>query len=64
MMPKNPVVRLVILLVVVGSLIYDLAGPGEAQSSGVVALEYFLLACGILGLIATVITMAASRSER
>jgi hypothetical protein len=60
-MPKNPVLRLVIGLVVCAWLVYDLFGPGEAQRQAVVILESVLLLCGIAGIIGSLVQIAARK---
>ena len=60
-MPKNPVLQLVLLLVVVAWLAYDLFAPGEAQSRAVVIMEWVFLACGLLGIVTAIVRIAARK---
>jgi hypothetical protein len=50
-MPKNPIVQLLILGAVVIWSLYELFGPGEAQSTAVIALEWFAVVGASLGII-------------
>jgi hypothetical protein len=61
-MPKNPAVRLVIGLVVCAWVAYQLFAPGEAQSQGLVILEWVLLICGVLGVVGSAIQLAGQKS--
>ena len=61
-MPKNPVVRILIGLIVCAWVAYQLFAPGEAQSQGVVILEWVLLILGIAGIVGSVIQLAGQKS--
>jgi hypothetical protein len=59
--PKNPIVQLLILgLVVIWSL-YELFAPGEAQSTAVIALEWFAVIGASLGMIGAIYRLATGR---
>lgn len=61
-MPKNPLVRILMMAVVGAWLIYDMASATEAPSQGVEILRYVLLACLLIGLVGTGIQLAAQKS--
>lgn len=63
-MPKNPLVRVLLLAVVLLWLIYDMATATEAPSQGVEILHYVLLVCALLGLVGSFIQFAARKSHR
>jgi hypothetical protein len=57
-MPRNPVVNLLICTAVVIWALYELFAPGEAQSTGVIALQWFAVVGGILGAIGAIYRLA------
>lgn len=61
-MPKNPLVRMLLLAVIMAWIVYDMASATEAPSRGVEILQYVLLACGLVGLVGTGIQLAAQKS--
>ena len=61
-MPKNPLVRMLLLAVMVIWLVYDMASAIEAPSQGVEILHYGLLAGLLIGLIGTGIQLAPQKS--
>ena len=63
-MPKNPLVRMLLLCVVAAWIVYDMASATEAPSQGVEILRYVLLACLLIGLIGTGIQLAAQKGSR
>jgi hypothetical protein len=57
-MPRNPVVNLLICAGVVVWALYQLFAPGEAQSTGVIALQWFAVIGGTLGAIGAIYRLA------
>ena len=60
-MPKNPIVQLLILGAVVIWSLYELFGPGEAQSTAVIALEWFAVVGASLGIIGALYQLATGK---
>jgi len=52
-MPKNPMLRLAIMVVVAAWLIYDMSTATEAPGQGLMILQYVLLGCLLLGIAGT-----------
>ena len=63
-MPKNPLVRMLLMAVVAAWIIYDKASATEAPSRALQVMEYFLLACALVGLVGTAIQLAAQKTGR
>jgi hypothetical protein len=61
-MPKNPLVRMLMMAVVGAWVVYDMATATEAPSRALEILHYVLLACLLIGLIGTGIQLAAQKS--
>jgi hypothetical protein len=61
-MPKNPLVRMLLVAVVTAWIIYDMATATEAPSQPLKIMQYVLLACSLLGLVGTGIQLAAQKS--
>ena len=53
-MPGNPIVHLVLFPVIIIWGLYQLFAPGEAQSTAVIALQWFAVVGASLGLITAV----------
>ena len=63
-MPKNPLVRMLMMAVVAAWIVYDMASATEAPSQAVEILHYVLLACLLIGLVGTGLQLAAQQSDR
>ncbi len=63
-MPKNPLVRMLMMSVFAAWIVYDMASATEAPSQGVEILHYVLLSCLLIGLVGTGIQLAAQKSDR
>jgi hypothetical protein len=61
-MPRNPLVRLLMMAVVGAWIVYDMATATEAPSQGVEILQYVLLACLLVGLVGSFVQLAAQKS--
>jgi ABC-type enterobactin transport system permease subunit len=60
-MPKNPIVQLLLFGAVVIWTLYELFGPGEAQSTAVIALEWFAVIGASLGIIGAIYQLATGK---
>jgi hypothetical protein len=60
-MPKNPIVQLLLFGAIVIWTLYELFGPGEAQSTAVIALEWFAVIGASLGIIGAIYQLATGR---
>ena len=63
-MPKNPLVRMLLMGVVTAWIIFDMATAVEAPSRALQVMQYFLLACALIGLVGTGIQLAAQKTGR
>ena len=60
-MPKHPIVQILILGFVMIWCLYQLLAPGEAQSTALIALEWFAVVGALLGMIGAVYALATGR---
>jgi hypothetical protein len=60
-MPKNPMVQILLFGLVVILSLYQLFAPGEAQSTAVIALEWFAVIGASLGMIGAIYRLATGR---
>jgi drug/metabolite transporter (DMT)-like permease len=60
-MPRNPMVQLLICAAGVAWALYQLFAPGEAQSTGVVILQWFAVIGGTLGAIGAIYQLATGK---
>jgi len=58
-MPKNPAAQLILCGFVAVWSLYELFAPGEAQSSTLVALEWFAVIGGGLGVVSALYQLAS-----
>ena len=60
-MPGNPIVQLVLFAAIIPWSLYQLFGPGEAQSTAVMTLEWFAVAGASLGAVGAIYRLATGR---
>jgi hypothetical protein len=60
-MPKNPMVQILLFGLVVILSLYQLFAPGEAQSTAVIALEWFAVIGASLGMIGAIYRLVTGR---
>ena len=60
-MPKNPMVQILLFGLVVILSLYQLFAPGEAQSTAVIALEWFAVIGASLGIIGAIYRLATGK---
>jgi hypothetical protein len=60
-MKGNPIIWLIVQVVVLGYLLFQLFGPGEAQSQAVVIIEVIALILVSLGLVGAITKVASRR---
>jgi hypothetical protein len=60
-MKGNPVIWLLLQVVVLGYLIYQLFGPGEAQSQTVVIMEIVALVLVSLGMVGSIMRVTSPK---
>ena len=60
-MPKNPIVQILLFGLVVILSLYQLFAPGEAQSTAVLALEWFVVIGASLGILGAIYRLATGR---